>query len=204
MTLPSPDDPTVGLPSPQGNPGRGVDQRQEALTVVRRAHRLHYQNDAVRDELEAYYQRPAGTYPIAKALAERGVGEVEQAVLTKDFAYLERRQLLLTETLAKVRPLAEGGMGVVWLGWDAELDRSLAIKVIKRFTATSAQRFEREAKAMALVGNHPHCLTVHHVGLSHRTGEPFFSMPLIQGSKTLGTYVERFEEDGPAPVTARD
>ena len=57
--------------------------------------------------------------------------------------------------------LGEGGMGVVWSAHDPNLDRVLAIKVLKRSDAAPSlrKRLLREARAMARL-KHPNVLTV--------------------------------------------
>ncbi len=63
------------------------------------------------------------------------------------------------------RILGEGGMGVVWAAKDPDLQRSIAIKVIKYANASPQirQRLLREAVAMAKL-KHPNVLTVYEVG----------------------------------------
>jgi tetratricopeptide (TPR) repeat protein len=59
-----------------------------------------------------------------------------------------------------------GGLGVVYAGYDPELDRRVAIKLVRarrRGSAGSRERLVREAQAMAKLA-HPHVITVHDVG----------------------------------------
>ncbi|HEU0035024.1 MAG TPA: protein kinase [Kofleriaceae bacterium] len=75
--------------------------------------------------------------------------------------------------------LGEGGMGVVWSAHDPVLDRTLAIKVLKRGDAPALRlRLLREARAMARL-KHPNVLTVYEVGTE---GErDFIAMELVEG-----------------------
>lgn len=57
-------------------------------------------------------------------------------------------------------PLGAGGMGEVYRGRDARLDRIVAIKVSK---SEFSERFEREARAVAAL-NHPNVCTLHDIG----------------------------------------
>ncbi|MBM3956064.1 MAG: hypothetical protein FJ309_15890, partial [Planctomycetes bacterium] len=81
-----------------------------------------------------------------------------------------------------VRYLGGGGFGDVWLGWDDDLDRPVAIKVPrpgKLAVAAAAESFFSEAKkAAALV--HPHLVPVFEVG---RTDDatPFIVSRFIDG-----------------------
>src|SRR5689334_20355904 len=77
--------------------------------------------------------------------------------------------------------IGRGGMGVVLKGYDRELKRCVAIKVLAPHLAQSSlarKRFAREAQAAAAVV-HPHVLAIHQV---QPTGKlPFLVMPLVAG-----------------------
>jgi hypothetical protein len=64
-----------------------------------------------------------------------------------------------------IRKLGEGGMGVVYSAYDEELDRRVAIKLLRHSGATAPDRMRREAQAMAKL-NHPNVIAVHEVGTS--------------------------------------
>lgn len=77
--------------------------------------------------------------------------------------------------------IGRGGMGVVLKGYDRELKRFVAIKVLAPHLAHSAlarKRFAREAQAAAAVVN-LHVIAIHQV---HPNGQlPFLVMPLLTG-----------------------
>ncbi len=80
--------------------------------------------------------------------------------------------------------LGEGGMGVVYSAYDPELDRRVAIKLIRDGHATreAVTRLQREAQAMAKL-SHPNVVGVHDVG---RAGDGLFvAMDLIPGTTLL-------------------
>ena len=98
--------------------------------------------------------------------------------------------------------LGEGGMGVVWAAHDPNLDRRIAIKVLKRSDAAPAlrKRLLREARAMARL-KHPNVLTVYEVGTEG--DRDFIAMELVDGG-SLDEWLDRHppREDVMAAVLA--
>ena len=87
--------------------------------------------------------------------------------------------------------LGRGGMGVVYVAFDPELDRKVALKVLKPRGAigldTAAHaRLQREARAMARLA-HPNVIAVHDVG--QWEGRVFVAMELVPG-QTLTQWAE--------------
>ena len=80
--------------------------------------------------------------------------------------------------------LGSGGMGDVYAAYDPELDRKVALKVLRREVLGSAahdeahRRLLREARAIARL-THPNVVTVHDVGVA--SGRVFLAMELIDG-----------------------
>jgi serine/threonine protein kinase len=82
--------------------------------------------------------------------------------------------------------IGRGGMGVVLKGYDRELNRCVAIKVLAPHLAHSSlarKRFAREAQAAAAVVN-PHVIAIHQVQPHGRL--PFLVMPLVAGESLAG------------------
>lgn len=93
------------------------------------------------------------------------------------------------------RELGRGGMGIVYLARDVQLDRDVAIKVLPSHLArseASRERFVREARTAAGL-SHPHIVPIHRVG--EIDGFVFFVMSYVEG-ETLG---ERLRTRGPLP-----
>src|SRR5574338_997619 len=93
------------------------------------------------------------------------------------------------------RELGRGGMGVVYLARDVQLDRDVAIKVLPTQLARdpeARERFVREARLAAGL-SHPHIVPIHRVG--EVAGFVFFVMSYVEG-ETLG---ERLRTRGPLP-----
>ncbi len=87
--------------------------------------------------------------------------------------------------------LGSGGMGHVYRAVNVEIDRAVAIKVLRAEHATSpsiVERFLREARAANLV-RHPNVVDVVDVGRD-ADGSPFIVQELLKG-EDLATYVER-------------
>src|SRR3954468_7427764 len=93
------------------------------------------------------------------------------------------------------RELGRGGMGIVYLARDVQLNRDVAIKVLPTelaSTPAARERFVREAR-MAAGLSHPHIVPIHRVG--EAGGFVFFVMSYVEG-ETLG---ERLRTKGPLP-----
>ncbi|HTR55449.1 MAG TPA: serine/threonine-protein kinase [Kofleriaceae bacterium] len=75
--------------------------------------------------------------------------------------------------------LGSGGMGVVWSAYDPDLDREVAIKVLRGIEDTTARaRLLCEARAMARLA-HPNVVSVHEVGTDRN--RDFVVMELVAG-----------------------
>src|SRR5688572_25412818 len=76
--------------------------------------------------------------------------------------------------------LGKGGMSVVYAAYDPELDRRVALKVVRadRLTTQHRQRLHREAQALARL-SHPNVVTVFDAG--DVGDETFVAMELISG-----------------------
>ncbi len=80
----------------------------------------------------------------------------------------------------RLGPVGQGGMGTVYLGWDAWLGRNVALKVPAGPPGSPpAQALEREAQLAARL-DHPGLATIHDVG-EDESGQPFFVMRLAPG-----------------------
>ncbi|HEX5876177.1 MAG TPA: protein kinase, partial [Pyrinomonadaceae bacterium] len=78
--------------------------------------------------------------------------------------------------------LGAGGMGQIYLAYDAQLGRQIALKLISPEFATDPQRvrrFEQEARAASAL-NHPNVCVIHEIGITDN-GRHFIAMEYIQG-----------------------
>ena len=77
------------------------------------------------------------------------------------------------------RTLGEGGMGVVHAAFDPDLERRVALKVLRATDSDEAnKRLLREARAMARL-THANVVTVHEVGSAN--GRDYVAMELVDG-----------------------
>jgi WD40 repeat protein/predicted Ser/Thr protein kinase len=81
------------------------------------------------------------------------------------------------------RVVGTGGMGLVYEAYDPELDRKVAVKLLRKLDAAGADalrtRLLREAQSMARL-THPNVVAVYDVGAID--GQVFIVMELVQGS----------------------
>jgi tetratricopeptide (TPR) repeat protein/tRNA A-37 threonylcarbamoyl transferase component Bud32 len=78
-----------------------------------------------------------------------------------------------------------GAMGMVLVAYDPELDRKVAIKLLKFDGALARARLQREAQALAKL-DHRNVVAVYDVGT--HDGQLFMAMEFVQG-KTLGRWM---------------
>ena len=94
------------------------------------------------------------------------------------------------------RVLGRGAMGVVFEGYEAGLDRQVAVKVMSRELAhdtASRARFAREAKSVAAV-RHENVVSVYAV--REVAGTPYLVMEFVDG----GSLEDKLDRDGKLPV----
>jgi eukaryotic-like serine/threonine-protein kinase len=80
-----------------------------------------------------------------------------------------------------LRPLGEGGMGVVYLALDTRLGRQVALKLVRPETLGAGddrRQLAREAQAASAL-NHPHIVTIYDIGEAE--GFAFIAMEYVEG-----------------------
>ena len=88
------------------------------------------------------------------------------------------------------RLVGQGGFAEVYEVWDRELERRLAVKVLRpdvAWTSGMIERFQRETRAAARL-EHPNILPIHFVGEGE--GLAYYAMPFVQGM-SLGELLKR-------------
>jgi len=122
----------------------------------------------------AYIDPHSDTLPIDAALKNRrssSVRQTRQPILPCRFGDYELQ-----------RVLGRGGMGVVYYAKQLQLDRPVAVKMIRSGALASdeeVQRFYAEARSAARL-NHPRIVRVYHCG--EQDDHHYFSMDYIEGT----------------------
>ncbi|HEY5927791.1 MAG TPA: serine/threonine-protein kinase, partial [Kofleriaceae bacterium] len=89
--------------------------------------------------------------------------------------------------------IGAGGMGVVFAAYDPQLDRKVALKLLRANLGANAKeartRLKREAQAIAQL-NHPNVVGVYDVGTTDE-GDVYIAMEFVEGD-TLTTWLRRW------------
>ena len=120
--------------------------------------------------LETHLDACAECRLMVSSLAERSLPAPTADNPNETTAYVGRYTIL--------RELGSGAAGEVFKAYDPELDRHVALKLLKDHTLISTERMRREARALARL-NHPNVVPIYDVGqASDRT---FIAMKLVAG-----------------------
>lgn len=139
----------------------------------------------LRDEgVEDWLERAAGDDQNIRRAIEQAVSGTESLVqaLQHSSTHDPGLQSALGTRFALRRPAGAGAMGVVYQARDTELERDVAVKVVRvglTPRAEAGRRFEREAEAAAAV-RHPSIVTLHDKGTTEE-GDPFLVMEWLEG-----------------------
>lgn len=147
---------------------------------------------AANDGFKEVWPRPANErVPDPTREYRPGIDSDNEDELILSGVALEGAELSVPTKLGKYviqGQIGRGGMGVVWKGFDPDLRRTVAIKVLSPHLAQSQvarRRFQREARAAAAI-NHENVLTIHSVEEQGET--PFLVMEYVSG-QSLKEYV---------------
>jgi eukaryotic-like serine/threonine-protein kinase len=97
-----------------------------------------------------------------------------------------------------IAPVGEGGMATVWRALDEQLEREVAVKILRpQFGADPgfATRFRNEARAAGAL-SHPNVVQVYDFGTDDESGDQYIVMQLVDG-KDLATVLK---ERGPLEI----
>jgi len=173
---------------------RGGDGASVTASLVARGYLQPGALDRLREEFEQVTVKPA-----ASAIHASGAVPVlplvppEVAAAQRDERNVRGKHVLLRE-------LGRGGMGEVWLAWQSDLMRRVALKYLTSTAPEDRERFKREAQTAARL-KHPNIVSVYEVGvhLDGNAERPYIAMEFIDG----GTLAESVRGDG-GPAKRRD
>ncbi|MBX7080997.1 MAG: serine/threonine-protein kinase [Nannocystaceae bacterium] len=149
----------------------------------------------------------AGAEPSSRDRGVAGSGSGASAEPTATDAVGEPRAPTIPRTGERIgryvvlAPLGAGAMGMVVSAYDAELDRRVAIKLIRdpsESRPVDASRLLREAQALARL-SHPNVVPVYDAGTT-ANGSVFVAMELVEGS-TLREWIELAPRRWPQVLT---
>jgi hypothetical protein len=130
-------------------------------------------------------------------LAVAHLGATGLATLSSHFQWKIRRQLYASKRRSRYvleEKLGEGGMAEVWRATRADLDRPVALKILRAGADEQlTERFVREVKTTADL-THPHTVRVLDCGVTD-DGALYYTMELLEG-ESLSQLVDR---EGPQP-----
>ena len=92
-----------------------------------------------------------------------------------------------------IAPLGDGGMATIWRAVDEQLDREVAVKLLRpQFSSDPgfAARFKLEARSAGGL-SHPNIVSVYDYGTDGADGEQFIVMELVEGRDLSGVLRER-------------
>ena len=85
-----------------------------------------------------------------------------------------------------LKTVGQGGMGRIYMVYDRDLKRRVALKMLRESTARKLQRFVEEAQVMGQL-QHPNIVPVHELGVSDE--RLYYTMPLLRG-QTLRAIID--------------
>ncbi len=124
--------------------------------------------------------------------SQSGIGQASAQAASNggDRAVMSMVQNQLGERYEIEREIGRGGMGVVYLARDKQLDRKVALKFLGTLVDNNEeyrQRFVREAKTAAKI-NHPNIVAIYDISASQ--GKAYIAMEYIEGT-SLHNYIEK-------------
>ena len=139
--------------------------------------------------------------PVRPALGKRGARDLALASTDARRGSEPRRPIdpvvAVGDTIGRyvvLRRIGAGGMGVVFAAYDPQLDRRVALKLLRTGMGLgegeARARLVREAQAIAQL-SHPHVVAVYDVGTA-ADGDVYIAMEFVEGD-TLTNWLSRWE-----------
>lgn len=119
------------------------------------------------------------------------LGIADVSMLAKD----ESQSRMVGARYTLLRKLGQGGLGIVWLARDENLERYVAVKEIARDVASgdvALEHFRREAQITGRL-EHPGIVPIYQFGDDAETGKSFYVMRFL-GKRTLQDALTEYHE----------
>jgi tetratricopeptide (TPR) repeat protein len=135
-----------------------------------------------------------GAAPVAVSPA-RDISDQLVKSRVKSVLFQKPRQMVKISRFVLIERIARGGMGEVYAAYDGQLDRKVAIKLLRPDVRTSSsnarERLLREAQSLARV-SHPNVVQVYEAG--EAGDQVYVAMELLRGTP-LHTWLEQYAGD---------
>ncbi len=188
------DAPGAAAPPPAADLPPALPAAPEDLVLGRLvSERMLVVPEIMEEALREYHERRSrgDAAALGQILLQRGaLGADELLVLLKEISNISDGVPCLPRYEIRGR-LGQGATASVFRAWDRELDRLVAIKVLREglgMTEVARRRFEREAKAAAKL-THPNVVTIYDAG--EREGLRYLVMELVEGRPLDGLLSSR-------------
>ncbi len=144
------------------------EQRRSAKQSWARLSAIHCPHGMTRVDLD----ETTGKDELAERIGDmRAAGEDATTRLTRSVAKARIANALFASEhrvdIGRYRLLEQagrGGMGVVWSAWDPELERRVAIKLVRATVKSARDQIQREGQALAKL-SHPNVVPIYDVGV---------------------------------------
>jgi serine/threonine protein kinase/tetratricopeptide (TPR) repeat protein len=131
----------------------------------------------------------------AEVSPARDISDQLAKARVKSALFQKPRQMVKISRFVLIERIARGGMGEVYAAYDGQLDRKVAIKLLRPDLRTSSsnarERLLREAQSLARV-SHPNVVQVYEAG--EAGDQVYVAMELLRGTP-LHTWLEQYAGD---------
>jgi eukaryotic-like serine/threonine-protein kinase len=175
-------------------------ERQLGVSLAGRARKLNLIGTTTHDKVKDFFAPGTRCKSVKQVFKGMGVlDDLEYAVVRSDWEVLNALERFRHD-LVILRTLGKGGMGVVYQALDTNLDRIVAIKLIRPDKLASGavskllKRFQREATVLAQLSD-PSIVRLFEAQL-HDDGSPYLVMEYVPGN-SLSKVIKRVRAGEP-------
>ncbi|MEL7157147.1 MAG: serine/threonine-protein kinase, partial [Actinomycetota bacterium] len=100
---------------------------------------------------------------------------------------------LRIEGLSDFQEVGSGGFAITYAAYEADQDRTVAVKVLHEADEAGRRRFDRERRTMGTTTGHPNIVTLFRSGYTDDANKPYLVMEYLAG----GSLEDRIDRSGP-------